>query len=657
MNPCISEKPPGNVFMALCLYTLKVLRNAAYNAMKSHRYRYLLRYDAFFRGSVTHMCGDLSLSKRDVTTVLRRYENEGISFLTKTLPLLAKAMEQGIATRNFQCPSSFKKSGPGSALPAFLGSQFRTIFDHEGRLLDDPSVYSVYIVRQLCYHWYKVDLPSDPILDQKVITDFLRTERELKSLNIVEDSTVRFARDMITSVFSGFNRDDTNCKHGPGVSNGVRYQYQKYEKKLSPLASVWSQPLSHFFNGNDFWNRYDRLPHRSIFDFTPFVKESANRAKVILVPKDSRGPRLISCEPVENQFTQQGIMDFMVTTLENHRFTKGQVNFTSQKVNRDLAKLASLDQSFSTLDLKEASDRVSNSLVRVLFKGALGDALQQTRSTSTELPDGSHVVLEKFAPMGSATCFPVLASVIYFIILAYLVQECGVDFNSARSGVFVYGDDIIVRTEYVPFCHVILPRVGLMINRDKSFVNSLFAESCGFDAFLGNDVTPLRMKKGVVSLEGVEREEASRIVPLVQFANSLQTSGLLNYSEWIYSICEKSLGPLPYGPLGASYLCRIDEYYATERTYLEGRGRFRYRRNRRRYPMGGTFVVKRYVSKRTDNSKHVSSYGHMQRIWRKTPIDRLEFITPRIIPEYGIFTRPNDNILMDVSIGHDLYLY
>jgi hypothetical protein len=655
---CSSENPLLNLFHIYMGKVIAIYRNTLSNAVQRLRSKHLARYREFLIGSISHLMADLSLSRSDQEYVFARFSSEGIGFITKTLPLLAKSLEKGISEKKYQCPSSFKKSGPGSALPALLGSWFRDVFDWKGNLLDNPSPYSVYVIRQFCYHWYKLDLLSDPILDQKVVNGFLETERELKGLNIVEDSSIRLARSMISSVFSQFNLSELSPKHGPGVANGVKSQYQKFEKKLSSLPSVWMAPLLHFFNGNDFWHRYDRLPHKSIFDFRPMCSPKENSAKVILVPKDSRGPRIISCEPVENQYIQQGILDYMVKTLERHPITRGQVNFTSQQVNRDLAKEASMNQRFSTLDLKEASDRVSCKLVNALFSGALRDALMTSRSQFTVLPDGTQIELEKFAPMGSATCFPVLATSIYFVVVAHLVQVAGVDFKTASSSIFVYGDDIIVNTEYVDDCYAALDKVGLMVNKDKSFVNSLFAESCGFDAFRGNDVTPIRMKKGIVDLSSIKREDPSRVVALVHFANNLDKSGLLAYAQWCYTIAEKSLGALPYGPSDASFLCRLDDTgYAAERTYLEGKVVFKRRRNRKKYPLGGLFAVKRYLAVKTDDSDNVTPYGHMTRVWPKSPISNLDHIDPRMIPDFGVFSKPRDSILLDALVGTDFVLY
>lgn len=198
-------------------------------------------------------------------------------------------------------------------------------------------------------------------------------------------------------------------------------------------------------------------------------------AKVVLVPKDSRGPRLISSEPLEVQWIQQMLMANMVHTIETHPLTRGLVNFTDQSVNRRLALRGSTEESnfLVTLDMKDASDRVHSTLVRILFPNTWVAALMAARSTATRLPNGEVVQLHKFAPMGSATCFPVEALIFWALSTATIIdssnsltingravtttpfatlnmlfrglERCGTP--ACDRAVYVYGDDIILHRE------------------------------------------------------------------------------------------------------------------------------------------------------------------------------------------------------------------
>jgi hypothetical protein len=221
------------------------------------------------------------------------------------------------------------------------------------------------------------------------------------------------------------------------------------------------------------------------------------------VPKDSRGPRLISCEPLDFQWIQQGLGRALVQHLESHPLTRWSLHFSDQSPNQSGASLGSLTGDYATLDLNEASDRVSTELVRLLFPEPLLECLMNSRSLSTVLPDGRSLVLNKYAPMGSALCFPVLATVCWALLAVGLPDAGSFPYNESsrktwrprvREDFLVYGDDIIVRTAHAAHAMNLLESFGLKINRDKSCTSGFFRESCGRDAFKGLTVTPVRIR-------------------------------------------------------------------------------------------------------------------------------------------------------------------
>jgi hypothetical protein len=183
--------------------------------------------------------------------------------------------------------------------------------------------------------------------------------------------------------------------------------------------------------------------------------------------------------------------------LESHRLTKGYVNFTHQEVNRDLALHGSIHEHIATLDLKDASDRVSLALVRRVFAKVpvVLQALEACRTTETQLPDGRLVELKKFAPMGSALCFPVEALIFWAILVSAMCKRTRLPLSVVGKRIFVYGDDIIVPVDWAPQCMLALERVGLRVNTAKCCITGPFKESCGMDAFKGVCVTPIRFRK------------------------------------------------------------------------------------------------------------------------------------------------------------------
>jgi hypothetical protein len=274
--------------------------------------------------------------------------------------------------------------------------------------------------------------------------------------------------------------------------------------------------------------------------------EDEPAAKVVFVPKDSRGPRLISEEPREFMYIQQGLMAKLYDTVERQPAIAGQIGFTDQTRNQEMAKQASIDGCHATLDLKEASDRVSVELVARLFPANWTECLMASRSLRTILPDGTEVPLNKFAPMGSACCFPVEAICFWAIALAaidpgqsYINRLFKGRLKKDDMRISVFGDDIIVPTEHAQTVAGALEAVGLKVNRDKSFWNGFFRESCGGDYFNGHNVTPIRCK----ALPENNARARHRTAEL--FNNFIRRYGYEHVGLALQLLFEKWYGPVP----------------------------------------------------------------------------------------------------------------
>jgi hypothetical protein len=269
--------------------------------------------------------------------------------------------------------------------------------------------------------------------------------------------------------------------------------------------------------------------------------------------------------------------------LESHWLTGGQINFTHQKINRKLARLSSRFGGFATLDLKDASDRVSLDLVRKVFQHnpELLSCLEACRTTATKLPDGRVINLKKYAPMGSALCFPVEALIFWVVIVAAVYQARLVprqatsreDLRKIGKRVYVYGDDIIVPTRWAHVSIQALESVGLKVNVDKSCITGRFRESCGMDAFMGVEVTPARVRTPWTG----QRSDGAAYASWVSLANLLASKGYPGAFQFIRELVERAYGKVPYGTSKAAYPCWIVERPAT--ATAGNRGAFRARFN------------------------------------------------------------------------------
>jgi hypothetical protein len=232
--------------------------------------------------------------------------------------------------------------------------------------------------------------------------------------------------------------------------------------------------------------------------------------------------------------------------------TSGQINFTSQEINRELAREHSSSMLFSTLDLKEASDRVSLALVREVFSQTpdLLRALEACRTAATTLPDGRVLELKKFAPMGSAICFPVEAYIFWVLIVASLSRDLRVQPSKIGALIYVYGDDIVVPTYLAERCIQILETFALRVNSSKCCIRGPFRESCGMDAFKGVQVTPLRVK---ALWNG--RRSAANFSSYTAYLNNFRKAGYDRVAVYLENELKSVYGILPRGTSFSSFPC------------------------------------------------------------------------------------------------------
>jgi len=445
-----------------------------------------------------------SALEKTISIVNSRVDEEGISFLTKTLPKLGKLLDRALTEGILANVSELRlKTQQDSELPSFLGEFFARVFSRTGELLPSPCVQSVCVLRQALYLFYKYELPYTIDQERAVVTQFEKTEDDLsivdadlaeiaKELETLSPATkrafpdsmlmvAREARIALSKVFSRFDPSSIVPCHGPGAVATRQQLWAKYE-----FTNVAERILERYP-----WDAYFNASLGAVCDSYQqgvYPDEKDLPARVILVPKDSRGPRLISCEPVDFQWIQGGLRRAIVELVERHPLTRDSVRFTDQSANRNAALKGSVDGLTCTLDLKEASDRVSLGLVHLLFPSHIYEYLECCRSLSTVLPDGRELKLRKFAPMGSSLCFPIMALTIWALLAAAAPNE------ETRKGILVYGDDVVVPRGYTRDAIEVLEAFGLMVNADKSCTNGFFRESCGLDAFHGVDVTPVRFR-------------------------------------------------------------------------------------------------------------------------------------------------------------------
>lgn len=478
---------------------------------------------------------------RDIIEISHRIDHEGDSFLTITLPELAEGLERALE-RGSVLRTDFPhfKSGKSVNYPEFLMGFFRKVFD-VSNVRTDADIKAIKAIRQISLLMKKIfEVCPQPAVDAQ-LQKFIETDNSLRdveaSLRLKKSFAYLFEGPLVW-LTRGINSYSLPVKHGSGSTADRLIGNEKYEQV------EWTDRLEQVFPFGEYC-----LPNWRYFkEYSPeYLDELQERpVKVTPVPKTRRKPRLIAIEPVAMQYAQQGIMRALVPLLECGPRSAGLVGFSDQAPNRHLAEMGSITGLIATIDLSDASDRVSWSLVKSLFGWwpDVLDALDASRSRNAVLPSDEVIHLKKFASMGSAVCFPIEAMVftaIAFDTIAHAIGSRSKALALCQGQFRVYGDDIIVPTDYAPAVMSALEDLDLKVNASKTFMKGNFRESCGGDYYKGTSVSPVYVR---VNIDSTVRD-ARWFGSIVSTANQLADHGLTITAEFLRREVELSLGPLP----------------------------------------------------------------------------------------------------------------
>lgn len=338
---------------------------------------------------------------------------------------------------------------------------------------------------------------------------------------------------IITLLRETVNRNkfkDITPSHGPGAVFPHQYPWEK-SKFLTLYPSIQEYyPYDQFFCGlPSFWKEV------MVDEISGELQECQDIvANLVAVPKDSRGPRLICVHPSEAIWIQQGQRLVLEAAISMSNLTRGKINFTDQTVNGSLALSSSATREYVTLDLKEASDRLSTTLVRYLLGETLFGLLSCSRANKVKLLDGRVIELRKWAPMGNCLTFPIQSLIFWAIVRSSILCRYGENCND----VYVFGDDIIYPTKYHEGVLQAIICSGLIPNSGKTFAKGFFRESCGVDAYRGIDITPLRARAcNVNATQGA--------IAYLDLCKRLRTRGYRFCTAYIYARISEVFGRLP----------------------------------------------------------------------------------------------------------------
>lgn len=297
----------------------------------------------------------------------------------------------------------------------------------------------------------------------------------------------------------------SECNFGGGASVGVHGNATNLGRKIS--SCQWSVSPGAFVHGFNSMMSHHQLRNFLFekrvgyycFDGTYAFQKYKERTacitynKISFVPKTAKTERTIAVEPLVNGYLQKG-----VDVCLRARLRRININLNDQTRNQEMAREGSLsdsEDSFVTIDLSSASDSISTGLVRYLFPEDWFYLLDSIRSREFLLA-GKKFSYHKFCSMGNGFCFPIET-----LIFVAVCESCGCGIPGTDYS--VYGDDIIIRKRYADKVIWLLKKLGFSTNKDKTFLEGPFRESCGSDWFGGQSVRPFTLDFKLDSVESV----------------------------------------------------------------------------------------------------------------------------------------------------------
>lgn len=440
----------------------------------------------------------------DIALMEKRYAHEGISFFTRTLPNLSKGLLNYLETgESVYAGFGLCKHG----YPKFLKGLFRLVYapedntsDHDGHRID-----AIRLIYQIGDGFKKLKGPFREDELQKQLNSFISTDAALPTYFEGNDDILHYARFLITSLLKDHDETFMNTlipRPGPGATNDPLHVTERFKPNtlFESLNDVF--PYDEWF----YATYHEGMDHKADIIKLLKNKTALPSSRFRFVPKRVGTARGICIEHNEMQYLQQGLKRFFYDLLQKDYRTKMSIFFDKQEYNAQAALLASKSSLLATLDMKEASDRISWALVEYLFAQlpnfltVLGVLRSEVITFDGVLKDrtGKDIMVnplhaKKFAPMGSGLCFPIMALIHWAMITSIMVVKCRKQFPLCER-LMVYGDDIILPPSYVEAVFETMPKYGFRFNEDKSFYRGKFRESCGMHAYNGHVITPTYIK-------------------------------------------------------------------------------------------------------------------------------------------------------------------
>lgn len=386
---------------------------------------------------------------------------------------------------------------------------------------------------------------ADVDLDRNAVRRFRLNNLKARS-NSIPKRFREYMREFLAQELSSFWEEEGPCVSIPRFGNGAVYEKASIIKRW---ALVFKQPFVDPRCPTELYGSWGGRQTRVYWKtglpkiWEPSAADNETpvefRCRLKAVPKDWNKKRLITVEPYLATYLQQTYRQELLASLINSRCgdfrAMARCEFLGssdpQERHRRMALEGSMDGSLATLDLSDASDFISWNQVQEVFPPLVVAALERARSTKWTYQAKRHGTTRSgriwmFAGMGNALTFTV--ETLMFHAACHAIAR----YHRIRSPrISVFGDDIVCATSLANLIVSLdlFSEFGWTINRSKSFYtdDSRFRESCGVQAYKGEDVTLLRYMGDYDGLTG-----AKALADLISRVDSLGLTSLLLTEPW-----------------------------------------------------------------------------------------------------------------------------
>lgn len=440
-----------------------------------------------------------------------------------------------------------------------------------------PSHYRM--ANTACQFIVRLTLKELDWLEEQAVQDYLDFESELKQQRY-DDKLLADMNRIVRGMLSDMDVSDIHPRHSNGATAHTKRGEGLESKMRNMSAPSWSvRQLAQMLED------YPIITDNGLVSSLETSPVDESRYSVFAqVPKSLNKKRGISMENEESQYYQNAIFDAFDRHFSRH--PEIAVNLHRQDLSRDLCQYGMASDprivyhrkgsddytlllrswincddgydvdyddgmSYGTIDLSSASDSVTWSLVKAVFRGTkilplMGRARTRMVHYRGRRAKGKcssiqpfTIAVEKFAPMGSSMCFPV-ESLIFSAAAALAVERSG-----RLSKRRVYGDDCIVHRSAVQEFIKILEDLHFKVNVDKSYMpGSPFLEACGMEALRGFDVTPTRIPRRY-DYVGLCLQSPTSFEGAVEFIHTLREADLTTASAYVENTLNAAFG-VPY---------------------------------------------------------------------------------------------------------------